>query len=111
MKKYLDVIINDGVIFLVMGILAVMKDMLSTNTELNWKKAVSKLFIKITVGVGFYSFLLSYKPWYGEYPQKIGVIMVATYMGDKIIDILVEKGYQFFKKFNIKVLIKKLLEL
>ena len=111
MERLRELLKNDGLIFLIMGILAVMKDMVSTDTAINWRKALSKLFIKIVAGVGFYSFLLSYKPWYGEYPQKIGVIMVAVYMGDKIIDIFVEKGFAWLKKFDIKTFIKKMLEL
>ena len=111
MKKYIDVIINDGVIFLLMGIVAVIKDMVGSEQKINWPKLWSKLFTKIAVGAGFYSFLLSYKPWYGEYPQKVGIIMIAVYVGDKIIDVIADKLFAFFKKFDLKTLIKKLFEL
>lgn len=102
---------EDGVLFLIMSIFAVMKQMIGTGGRILWGQALTKLFTNLVAGVGFYSFLLSYKEWYGEYPQKVGVIMFVVYTGSRVIDTLVDRMFMWLKKINFKELIKKLLEL
>jgi hypothetical protein len=111
MERLRELLRNDGVIFLFMGVLAVMKEMISTTERINLRLVGIKLFIKIASGVGFYSFLLSYKEWYGQYPQKIGIIMVCVFAGDKVIDIVIDRIYYYFNRFDIKTLMKKLFDL
>lgn len=102
---------EDGIIFAVMGILSIMKELLAKDEPIEWGKIFTKFFINLVSGVGVYSFLLSYKEWYGEYPQKIGVIMFATYTGSKVIDLVVDKVYVWIKNGGIKEIIRKILDL
>ena len=102
---------EDGVIFIIMGILSIMKELISQDGPIEWGKISAKFLINLISGVGVYSFLLSYKEWYGEYPQKIGVIMFATYTGSKIIDLVVDRLYVWMKHGGIKELIRKLFNL
>ena len=111
MERLKELLRNEGVIFIFMGIVAVMRDMLSKKDKIYWHQLGLKFLTKVSTGVGLYTFLLSYKPWYGQYPQKIGVIMIAVYIGDKVIDIFMEKMFRWLYKFDIKTLIKKLFDL
>jgi len=110
MERY-RALAEDGVIFLVMAVFSVIKQILMDEEVIDWRKLFAKLFVQVVAGVGFYSFLLSYKPWYGEYPQKVGIIMIVTYMGSRLIDLVVDKTFKWIRKVDLKVLIKKLLEL
>lgn len=100
MERYRG-LIEDGAIFLLMAVFTVMKQILVDEGQINWGKTFAKIFVNIIAGVGFYTFALSYKPWYGEYPQKIGVIMIVTYAGSKLIEIVVDKIYNFVRKKDI----------
>ena len=111
MERLKELLREEGIIFITMGVIAVMRDMLAKKDKINWCQFIIKFLTKVSTGVGFYTFLLSYKPWYGEYPQKVGVIMIAVYIGDKVIDIFIEKIFKWLYKFDIKTLIKKLFEL
>lgn len=111
MERLKELLRNEGLIFIIMGVVAVMRDMLSKKDKIFWCPLLIKFFTKVSTGAGFYAFLLSYKPWYGQYPQKIGVIMIAVYIGDKVIDIFIEKILKWLYKFDIKTLIKKLFDL
>ena len=95
--------VEEGMIFMIMSIFTVLKQMLREGDDVDWKKSLIKVFTNLVAGWGFYSFLLAYKPWYGEYPQKIGVIMVMVYAGSKLIDIVVDAVY----KFDFKEIIKR----
>lgn len=111
MERLKELLRNDGLIFLIMGVLAVLRDMLAKRERIIWRIFFTKFFVKVASGVGFYTFLLSYKPWYGEYPQKVGVIMIAVYIGDKVIDIFIEKGFRWLHTFDIRTFVKKFFDL
>jgi len=104
-------LVEDGAIFLLMAVFTAMKQILVDDGEIDWTKTFSKIFTNIIAGVGFYSFLLAYKPWYGEYPQKVGIIMVVTYTGSKLIDIVVDKFFVWLRKTDFKEIIRKLMNL
>jgi hypothetical protein len=110
MERYRG-LIEDGAIFLLMAVFTAMKQLLSDEGEINWRKTFAKIFTNLIAGVGLYSFLLSYKPWYGEYPQKIGVIMFVVYAGSRVIDIFVDKVFKWFKGIDMKEFIRKLFNL
>lgn len=102
---------EDSVIFLIMAIFSVMRNLIASDEPINWTKSIAKVFSNLVAGVGFYSFLLSYRPWYGEYPQKIGIIMVVTYTGSKLVDLLVDKLFIWLKGIDFKSIIRKLFDL
>lgn len=97
--------------FILMGVFSLLQSGLSKPEKWNVWKALGKFFVNVVAGVGFYSFLLSYKSWFGDYPQKIGVIMLATYIGSRLIDLLVDKSFDALKKMDIKEFIKHMLKL
>jgi len=97
--------------FILMGFLAIMKEGMGRKTPWEWKTAFVKFLTNIIAGVGFYSFILSYWPWYGENPQRIWVIMIVVYGGNTFIDIVINKIAMFLKGFDMKELIKKLFNL
>lgn len=101
-------IIETGSIFAIMAVFSVMKEALSKEGAINWKKSFMKGFVNFVAGVSFYSVLISYKPQIDNYPQRIGAIMFVTYIGSKLLDILVDRTYDFFKKENLKSFINKL---
>lgn len=92
--------------FVIMGIFSVLKHGLKKESKWNIWKSLSKFFVNVIAGVGFYSFLLSYNQWHGEYPQKIGVIMFVTYIGSRLIDLLVDKTLDGLRAMNIKDFLK-----
>jgi hypothetical protein len=106
MEKYRG-LIEDGVILGIMAVFTVLKQILAEEGQINWGKTLAKTFTNFVAGWGFYSFLQAYKPWYGEYPQKVGVIMVTVYGGSKLIDLVVEGIY----KLDFKEIIKRWLNL
>ena len=110
MERYRG-LIEDGAIFLLMAVFTVMKQLLVEEGEINWSKSIAKVFVNFVAGVGFYTLLLSYQDWFGQYPQKVGVVMIVTYVGSKTIDIFVDKFYDWFKKFDFKDLIRRLMNL
>ena len=97
--------------FLLMGLLTIIKQGMKEEGKWDWRRALSKFFVNVIAGVGFYSFLLSYKPWYGEYPQKVGVIMVVVYAGSSLIDIVTDKLIDAFRNGWVKEIVKKLFNL
>lgn len=110
MEKY-QYLVEDAVIFLIMAIFSVMRNLVNSDKPISWAKSFTKMLSNLVAGLGLYSFLLSYKSWYGEYPQKIGVIMLVTYAGSKMIDLIVDKIFDWIKKLDFRKIIKKLLEL
>jgi len=110
MDKFKD-LIETSAWFILMGLLTVIKDGMGHEKAWNWKLSAAKFFTNIVAGVGFYSFVLSYKPYYGEYPQKIWVIMLVVYGGNKFIDAIVERIAIMIKKFSFKKFIQKIIEL
>ena len=102
---------EDSAIFLVMSIFSVIRTMISSDKPIEWGRSIARMFSNLVAGVGFYSFLLSYKEWYGEYPQKIGVIMFVTYAGSRVVDLFTDKIYTWIKKTDIRQLIKNIIDL
>lgn len=98
-------------LFVVGGIFSVVKHGLKKEGKWNIWKSLTKFFVNIISGITLYVFLLSYKEWYGEYPQKIGVIMMVTYIGSRLIDLLVDKSFEGLRSMNIKDFIKHMLKL
>jgi len=97
--------------FIIMWIFSILQSGLSKADKWNIWKSLGKFFVNVVAGVGFYSFLLSYSSWHGNYPQKIGVIMLATYIGSRLIDLIVDKSFEALKTMNIKEFIKHMLKL
>lgn len=102
MERY-KVLVEEGAIFLLMSVFTVLKQLVSEEGSINWGKSFAKVFINLISGWSLYSFLLAYKPWYGEYPQKIGVIMFVVYGGTKLIDLTIDAVY----KLNFKEIVKR----
>jgi len=98
-------------LFVIMGIFTILKSGLSKQSRWDIWRSLSKFFVNIIAGVGFYSFLLSYKDWFGSYPQKIGVIMFTVYIGSRLIDLVVDKSFETLKGMNLKEIIKHLFNL
>ena len=98
-------------LFLVMAIFSVAKRGL--NREENWNigKTLTKVFVNFIAGVSLYSVLISYDERFGDYPQKLGVAMFVTYIGSKVIDILVDKTFDNLSWKKIKEYLIKLIEL
>lgn len=100
-------LVETGAIFTIMAIFAVMKDALSKDGVINWKKSFMKGFVNFVAGVGFYSAIIAYKPNLDNYPQRIFVIMFVTYIGSKLLDIMVDKVYESVTLDNIKKFVNK----
>lgn len=98
-------------LFLVMAIFSVAKKGLNETRNWNITKSLIKVFITFIAGVSLYSFLISYDRWFGDYPQKLGVAMLLTYTGDKIIDILIDKMFDNLSWKSIKDYLMKILKL
>ena len=107
MERYRG-LVEDGFIFLLMAVFTAMKQLLAGEGEIDWRRTFAKIFVNMIAGVGIYSFLLSYKPWYGEYPQKVGVIMFVVYAGSRFIDLIVDKLFDWIKKTDFKELLRVL---
>ena len=98
-------------LFLVMAIFSVAKRGLNKVGNWNLARSLTKVFVNFIAGVSLYSMFISYDDWFGDYPQKLGIAMFATYIGDKIIDILVDKTFDNLSWEGIKNWIKKVLNL
>ena len=93
MERYRG-LMEDGVILLVMSVFTVLKQLLGEEGAIHWGKTTAKVITNFIAGWGLYSFLQAYKPWYSEYPQKVGVIMFVVYGGSKLLDIMVDSVYR-----------------
>ena len=110
MERYRG-LIEDGAIFLLMAVFTAMKQILVDEGHIDWPKTFSKIFSNLFAGIGLYSFLLAYKPWYGEYPQKVGIIMIVTYTGSRLIDIIVDKFFVWLRNTDFKEIVRKIMNL
>lgn len=99
-------LVEDGVIFLLMAVFTAIKQLLLEKGLINWAKTISKVFTNLIAGVGFYTFIISYEPWASKFPQKIGVIMMVVYAGSRLIDLVVDKLFEWFKTTDFKLIIK-----
>jgi hypothetical protein len=91
-------ILEEGVIFLAGTIFSAMKTLLGEEGEIMWLRIFLKAFSNLIAGVALYSFLISYKPCYSEYPQKTGVIIVLVYAGSRGVDLIAEKVLKWVEK-------------
>ena len=87
-------------VFLTGGLFSGMKQLLSEEGKIDWLRLFLRMFSNLIAGVALYSFLISYKPWYGEYPQKTGIIIVLVYAGSRGIDLLADKVMEYIKKLE-----------
>jgi hypothetical protein len=110
MERYRG-LIEDGAIFLLMAVFTAMKQILVDDGEIDWGRTITKIFVNLIAGVGVYSFLLSYQDWYGQYPQKVGIIMLVVYGGSRMIDLFVDALFKWLKNIDLKEVLKKLLNL
>ena len=92
---------EDGLIFLAGSIFSAMKTLLGEEGQIDWLRIVFKTISQLIAGVALYSFLISYKPWYSEYPQKTGVIIVLVYAGSRGVDLISERILRLIEK-NMK---------
>ena len=93
---------EEGVIFLAGTAFSAMKHLLAEEGEIDWLKILIRSISNLIGGIALYSFLISYRPWYGEYPQKTGVIIVLVYAGSRGIDILADKVTGLIKRLEDK---------
>lgn len=93
-------VFEEGPIFLAGAIFSAMKTILSDEGPIDWLKIIVRTVSNVIGGVALYSFLISYKPWYGEYPQKTGVIIVLVYAGSRGIDLLADKVVTWIKRIE-----------
>ena len=110
MERYRG-LIEDGAIFALMAIFTAMKQILADEGEVDWGRTIAKIFVNLVAGVGLYTFVISYKPWASEFPQKVGVIMIVVYVGSRLIDLFVDKLFIWVKNLDIKDIIRKLMNL
>ena len=55
-------------------------------------------------GWGLYSLLVGYKEWFGNYPQKVFVIMSVVYVGFQVLESIKKK--KIFEKI-VKFILTK----
>lgn len=110
MEKYRG-LFEEAFIFLLMSVFTAMKQLINREGEIDWTSTFAKVFTNLVAGVGIYSFLLSYKDWYGQYPQKVGVIMFVVYSGSRIIDLFVDKFLDWLRNTDFKDIIRKIFNL
>lgn len=96
------------IVFLVMAISSVARKGINKTSNWDIGKTLTKVFVNFIAGVSLYSLLLSYSGWFGDYPQKLGVAMFVTYIGEKVVDVAVE---EVFKKMSIEAIKKYILKI
>jgi hypothetical protein len=97
---------GDALILAIMAIFTFLKQSINESGKINWTKGFVKIFTNFVAGWGFYYAIIAYWTDLSQYPQKVPVIMVATYAGSRLIDIVVDKIY----KLNFKNIIRKWLD-
>ena len=85
-----------------MALFTYLKQSINDAERFKWGKAAIKVFTNFVAGWGFYSFAIAWKAELADVPQKIGVIMVVTYAGSHLIDVIVEKLYRLDWKSFIR---------
>jgi hypothetical protein len=97
---------GDALILAIMAIFTFLKQSINEAGKINWTKGFVKIFTNFVAGWGFYYAIIAYWTELSQYPQKVPAIMVATYAGSRLIDIVVDKIYQL----NFKNILRKWLE-
>lgn len=77
-----------ALIFLLMGAFSVIMQINKEEKEVKFSKVFQKFYMNVIAGWGIYSAMIGYEEWFGNYPQKIFVIMTVTLMGVKAFDYL-----------------------
>jgi hypothetical protein len=72
--------------------------LLAEEGKVDWLRIIFKTVSNLIAGIALYSFLVSYKPWYGEYPQKTGIIIVLVYAGSRGIDLIADRLVKIIEK-------------
>lgn len=75
-------------IFLVMGAFAVIMQINREERKVSFAKIFQKFYMNIIAGWGIYSALIGYEEWFGNYPQKVFIIMTVTLSGVKAFEYL-----------------------
>lgn len=94
---------GDAIILAIMALFTFLKSSINTQGNIDWKRGLVKIFTNFVAGWGFYYALIAYDFWLSEYPQKVPAIMIATYAGSRMIDVIVDALY----KINIKDILRK----
>jgi|SRR5210317_649618 len=94
---------GDAIILAIMALFTYLKKSIDHTGRIDWTKALVKVFTNFVAGWGFYYALISYWVQLSELPQKVPAIMVATYAGSRMIDVVVDWLYTI----NIREAIKR----
>jgi hypothetical protein len=89
---------EEGLIFFAGSVFSAMKTLLGEEGEIDWFRILFKTISNVIAGIALYSFLIAYKPWYSEYPQKTGIIIVLVYAGSRGVDLVAEKVIKWIEK-------------
>ena len=79
-----------AIIFLLMGAFAVIMQINKEAKKVSFHKVFQKFYMNIIAGWGIYSALIGYEEWFGNYPQKVFIIMTVTLLGVKGFNYLEE---------------------
>jgi hypothetical protein len=77
-----------ALIFLLMGAFSVIMQINKEEQKVSFPKIFQKFYMNIIAGWGIYSALIGYEEWFGNYPQKVFIIMTVTLLGVKAFDYL-----------------------
>ena len=102
MERFKGFIEGDLLILAIMAVFTFLKQSINDKGPIDWKKALIKVFTNFVAGWGFYSLVLAYDARLGDYPQKVGIIMIAVYGGSRLIDVIVDALYKFDWKEAIR---------
>jgi hypothetical protein len=94
---------GDAIILAIMALFTFLKQSINEAGKINWTKGLIKVFTNFVAGWGFYYAIIAYWSELSEYPQKVPAIMIATYAGSRLIDVVVDALY----RINIKEILKK----
>lgn len=89
MEKY-RAFIETGVIFILMGVFSVIVKLNKEDKEVKFSKIFTRFYTNIIAGWGIYSLLIGYHEWFGNFPQKIFIIMTVVLTGVRAFDYLEE---------------------
>jgi hypothetical protein len=103
MERFRAFIEGDAIILAIMALFTFLKQSINEPGPIHWAKAFTKVFTNFVAGWGFFSLVMAYDARLGEYPQKVGVIMITVYAGSRLIDIVVDGLY----RLNFKEIIRR----
>lgn len=85
--------IQTGIIFVLMGVFTVIVTISKSAKKLNLTEKFNLFYVNTVAGWGFFSLLISYDDWFGNFPQKVFTIMTVVYVGFNTLE--------FIKKRNL----------